>query len=77
MRHFAPPCSAALRRPYAVPAPCLRCRHWIANPDLPTRFKVGAAWEPYNRATFYSQGLEGYLDCPFLHPSQIPTTPKL
>eukprot|EP00200_Dunaliella_tertiolecta_P006241 CAMPEP_0202350888 /NCGR_PEP_ID=MMETSP1126-20121109/7772_1 /ASSEMBLY_ACC=CAM_ASM_000457 /TAXON_ID=3047 /ORGANISM="Dunaliella tertiolecta, Strain CCMP1320" /LENGTH=396 /DNA_ID=CAMNT_0048942933 /DNA_START=150 /DNA_END=1340 /DNA_ORIENTATION=+ len=41
-------------------------RVWIANPDLPERFKRGAPLNPYDRNTFYSQGKEGYLDYPFL-----------
>ncbi len=41
-------------------------RLFIANPDLPKRFKLDAALNPYNRDTFYSQGKEGYIDYPAL-----------
>lgn len=37
-------------------------RLFISNPDLPERLRVGASLTPYNRATFYSRGPEGYLD---------------
>jgi N-ethylmaleimide reductase len=41
-------------------------RIFIANPDLPERFKKNAPLNKYNRATFYG-GLEaGYTDYPFL-----------
>jgi N-ethylmaleimide reductase len=39
-------------------------RFFISNPDLPERLRVGAALTPYNRATFYGGGVEGYLDYP-------------
>ena len=39
-------------------------RLFISNPDLPERLRVGAALTPYNRATFYTRGVEGYLDYP-------------
>lgn len=42
------------------------CRYFISNPDLPKRLAVGAQLTPYNRDTFYSFGLEGYTDYPFL-----------
>lgn len=41
-------------------------RWWLANPDLPKRFKLGAPLNKYDRATFYSPGMEGYLDYPYL-----------
>ncbi|MGF1492655.1 MAG: alkene reductase [Microcoleaceae cyanobacterium] len=41
-------------------------RLFIANPDLPQRFKLQAPLNAYNRATFYTQGKEGYLDYPTL-----------
>ena len=34
-------------------------RHYIANPDLPRRFQLGAPLNKYDRATFYTQGTEG------------------
>ncbi|HEY3900237.1 MAG TPA: alkene reductase [Chthoniobacter sp.] len=40
-------------------------RHFIANPDLPERLRLGIPLNPYNRSTFYSPGPEGYIDYPF------------
>jgi 2,4-dienoyl-CoA reductase-like NADH-dependent reductase (Old Yellow Enzyme family) len=37
---------------------------FIANPDLPRRFATGAPLNPWNSATFYSAGPEGYTDYP-------------
>ncbi len=37
-------------------------RYFISNPDLPERIRQGASFTPYNRATFYSKGPEGYTD---------------
>lgn len=39
---------------------------FIANPDLVERLKTGAAFNEPNPATFYSEGVEGYTDYPFL-----------
>ena len=39
-------------------------RLFIANPDLPERLRSGALLNPYNRATFYGGGAEGYTDYP-------------
>lgn len=39
-------------------------RYFIANPDLPERIRTGAAFNPYDRATFYGGGEKGYLDYP-------------
>lgn len=39
-------------------------RRFLANPDLPRRFAVGAALNPDDPATFYSQGEKGYIDYP-------------
>lgn len=39
---------------------------FLANPDLPARFKVGAGLNTPNPATFYSPGAEGYTDYPFM-----------
>lgn len=42
-------------------------RLFLANPDLPKRFEVGAALNKYNRMTFYiSDPVIGYTDYPFL-----------
>jgi len=37
-------------------------RYIIANPDLPERIRRGQAFTPYDRATFYGGGTEGYTD---------------
>ncbi|WP_285008040.1 alkene reductase [Pedobacter faecalis] len=39
---------------------------YIANPDLPERFKKSAALSEPNRATMYGGGKLGYTDYPFL-----------
>jgi N-ethylmaleimide reductase len=39
-------------------------RHFIANPDLPRRFKEGLPLNEYRRDTFYYGGFVGYLDYP-------------
>jgi N-ethylmaleimide reductase len=36
----------------------------IANPDLPERFRRGAALNTPDRATFYNGGAQGYVDYP-------------
>ena len=41
-------------------------RLFISNPDLPERIRRGAPLTPYNRATFYGGGAEGYTDYPRL-----------
>ena len=45
-------------------------RLFIANPDLPTRFKLETSLNSYNRATFYTQGEQGYIDYPTLSEPQ-------
>jgi 2,4-dienoyl-CoA reductase-like NADH-dependent reductase (Old Yellow Enzyme family) len=39
---------------------------FIANPDLPRRFELGAALNVPNVETFYTHGPEGYVDYPAL-----------
>ena len=39
---------------------------YLANPDLPERFRAGAALNAPDRDTFYTQGPKGYIDYPFL-----------
>ena len=39
---------------------------FIANPDLPRRFALGAPLSPWNADTFYSDGPAGYTDYPAL-----------
>ncbi|MCX6400318.1 MAG: N-ethylmaleimide reductase [Propionibacteriales bacterium] len=41
-------------------------RAFIANPDLPERFRTGAELNEPNGATFYGGGAEGYTDYPAL-----------
>ena len=41
-------------------------RSFISNPDLPARLARRSALNPWNVATFYSQGPEGYTDYPTL-----------
>jgi 2,4-dienoyl-CoA reductase-like NADH-dependent reductase (Old Yellow Enzyme family) len=39
---------------------------FIANPDLPARFKTGAPLNPPDPSTFYAPGAKGYTDYPKL-----------
>lgn len=39
-------------------------RHFLANPDLPERLCHDLPLNPYDRATFYYGGAEGYADYP-------------
>ncbi|MGN6375705.1 MAG: alkene reductase [Sphingomonas sp.] len=41
-------------------------RTFLANPDLPERFRRGAELNPDDMATWYSRGPEGYVDYPTL-----------
>jgi N-ethylmaleimide reductase len=41
-------------------------RLFIANPDLPERFRQGAALNRHDRSTFYGGGAKGYTDYPAL-----------
>ena len=41
-------------------------RAFIANPDLPERFRTAAALNEPDRATFYGGGAKGYVDYPAL-----------
>jgi N-ethylmaleimide reductase len=41
-------------------------RHFIANPDLPARLRLGAKLNAYQRATFYGGEAEGYTTYPAL-----------
>ena len=40
-------------------------RHFLANPDLPKRIKLGLPLNAYDRATFYTFDPHGYTDYPF------------
>lgn len=39
---------------------------FLANPDLPERFRTGAELNTPNKDTFYAPGAEGYIDYPTL-----------
>ena len=39
---------------------------FIANPDLPRRLALGAPLAPWNAASFYADGTDGYTDYPAL-----------
>lgn len=39
---------------------------FLANPDLPERFRQNAALNKPDQSTFYAPGLKGYTDYPFL-----------
>ncbi|MFD0683834.1 alkene reductase [Actinomadura fibrosa] len=43
-------------------------RLFISNPDLPARFATGAPLAPYDPASVYGGGAEGYTDYPSLVP---------
>ncbi len=40
---------------------------FLANPDLPERFRQGAALNSPDKNTYYTPGAEGYTDYPFLN----------
>jgi N-ethylmaleimide reductase len=40
-------------------------RHFIANPDLPERIRLGLPLNPYDRGSFYGGNARGYTDYPF------------
>jgi N-ethylmaleimide reductase len=44
-------------------------RPYIANPDLPERFLIGAALNEVSWPTVYASGLEGYIDYPAMQRS--------
>jgi N-ethylmaleimide reductase len=39
-------------------------RHFISNPDLPERLRLGLPLTPYDRSTFYGGDSRGYTDYP-------------
>ena len=45
---------------------------YIANPDLPQRFAVGAALNEPDPTTFYAPGAKGYIDYPALADDSVP-----
>jgi N-ethylmaleimide reductase len=40
-------------------------RHFLANPDLPERIRLGLPLNEYDRNTFYTFDARGYTDYPF------------
>jgi N-ethylmaleimide reductase len=40
-------------------------RHFVANPDLPERIRLGLPLNKYDRNTFYTFEAKGYTDYPF------------
>ena len=47
-------------------------RHFIANPDLPRRIKLGLPLNAYDRATFDGGNSHGYTDYPFYEDTAMP-----
>lgn len=54
-------------------------RHYLANPDLPKRFALGAELNAYDRNTFYdpTAGDRGYTDYPFLGQTKTEGVPAV
>jgi N-ethylmaleimide reductase len=48
---------------------------FIANPDLPERFRKGAALNAPDKNTFYGGGAEGYIDYPTLEQGPLSGVP--
>jgi N-ethylmaleimide reductase len=46
-------------------------RHFLSNPDLPERIKLGLALNPYDRDTFYTFDAKGYTDYPFMKLDEV------
>ena len=54
-------------------------RHFLANPDLPKRIRLGLPLNAYDRATFYTFDAHGYTDYPFYKEEAVEShdgTPK-
>jgi N-ethylmaleimide reductase len=52
-------------------------RPYIANPDLPERFLIGATLNEVSWPTVYASGPEGYIDYPAMQrsfPNEAPPT---
>jgi N-ethylmaleimide reductase len=47
---------------------------FLANPDLPRRFREGAELNESDPDTWYARGPEGYIDYPSLDGGPVPTT---
>ena len=48
-------------------------RHYLANPDMPKRIRLGQPLNPYDRATFYTRDPQGYIDYPFYDQPAAPS----
>lgn len=48
-------------------------RHFISNPDLPRRIRLGLPLNPYDRGTFYGGNAHGYTDYPFYEENKSQT----
>lgn len=46
-------------------------KHYIANPDLVERLRIGAPLAPWNSATIYKGGAKGYIDYPTLEEEAV------
>ncbi|MBE2259926.1 MAG: alkene reductase [Candidatus Accumulibacter sp.] len=46
-------------------------KHFIANPDLVERLRIGAPLAPWNSTTIYKGGAKGYIDYPTLDAAAI------
>lgn len=46
---------------------------FLANPDLPERFRQDATLNTADKSTFFSPGEQGYIDYPTLNSSQTET----
>jgi N-ethylmaleimide reductase len=49
---------------------------FLANPDLPQRFRRGAALNAPDQATFYGGGAQGYIDYPTLEQGPLSGVPN-
>jgi N-ethylmaleimide reductase len=46
-------------------------RLFIANPDLPERFRLNSPLNPLDEATLYGGGVKGYTDYPAMEPQLV------
>jgi len=49
---------------------------FLANPDLPERFRLGATLNTPDKNSFYSPGPEGYIDYPTLAETETASAAK-
>jgi N-ethylmaleimide reductase len=52
-------------------------RHFVANPDLPKRIRLGLPLNAYHRDTFYTFDARGYTDYPFYEQRSEPLASTL